>query len=105
MFLLIIKFKKMRVSKADKMGSYLCRIGGYDVRQKITLPKSIKGYGGVQNTKGDTEGRIYKGKRLIEAKLPSAWAAVKKAYKLACREGNAKDVPAKIRERYNLSCD
>jgi hypothetical protein len=95
----------MRVSKGDKMGSYICRIGTYEVRQKVTFPQKIKGYGRGQETKkGTTEGRIYKGKNLVEGKFVDGWHAVQKAYKLVCREGNTNHVPQKIVDRYNLSC-
>ena len=94
----------MRVSKADKMGSYICRVGAYEVRQKVTFPQKIRGYSGVQQTKGTTEGRIYKGKRLVEGKFADGLGAVKKAYKLLCREGSAHNVSKKIVNRYNLAC-
>ena len=94
----------MRVSKADKMGSYLCRVGAYEIRQKITFPQASRGYTGAREVKGSTEGRIYRGKKLVEGNFTNAFAAIKKAYHLVCREGTTHNVARKIVNRYNLSC-
>jgi len=94
----------MRVSKATKMGSYICRIGTYDVRQKTVMPKTVRGHAGTKNTKGSTEGRIYRGKNLVKGNFTDAFAAIKKAYSMVCKEGNQDNVSKKIVTRYNLSC-
>lgn len=94
----------MRVSKADKMGSYICRIGTYEIRQKTVMPEINSGYGVVRNIVGSTEGRIYKGKNLVKGNFTDASAAIKRAYAMVCREGTQHNVSKKIINRYNLSC-
>jgi len=94
----------MGVSKSSKMGSYLCQVGAYEIRQKIIFPETIRGYSGTQQVKGSTEGRIYKGKKLVEGNFTHGLAAIKKAYTLVCKEGSAHNVSKKIVNRYNLAC-
>ena len=94
----------MGVSKSSKMGSYLCSVGAYEIRQKIIFPELIRGYSGTQQVKGSTEGRIYKGKKLIEGNFNDGLAAIKKAYTLVCREGTAHNVSKKIVNLYKLGC-
>tara|TARA_R110002049_G_scaffold220381_1_gene391949 strand:+ start:87 stop:317 length:231 start_codon:yes stop_codon:yes gene_type:complete len=75
----------MSKSKTETLGNYICKIGKYDVRQTLTLPKTQKNFSGtVTRSGGSTEGRVYKGKKLILGKLSGASDAINAAFKMTC---------------------
>jgi hypothetical protein len=93
----------MGQGKKQKLGNYICKVGDYDVRQLLILPRKQKTFQGkVMMTPGSIEGRVYKGKKLIEGKLKSAADAVKKAYELVCEEGKEKHLPKNLISKYKL---
>ena len=95
----------MSKSKTDTLGNYICKIGKYDVRQTLILPRTQKTSSGkVTNTGGATEGKIYKGKKLIVGKLSGASDAIKKAFEMTCEEGDVRLVSKSSINKYSLEC-
>ena len=93
----------MGTGKKQKFGNYICKIGKYDVRQVVILPRKQRTFQGKTHmTPGSIEGRVYLGKKLIEGKLKSASEAVQKAYELICEEGNQDTLSKKVITKYKL---
>lgn len=54
-------------SKATRGGNYVCKIGYYDIRHKITQPKIGKTLRGESiSTKGSTDAGVYLGRELVK---------------------------------------
>lgn len=93
----------MGKGKKEKLGNYICKIGKYDIRQVVIFPSKRKGYQGqVMTTIGSTEGRIYHGKKLVLGKLSGASEAIKKAYDLVYKNGDADTISKKALNKYHL---
>ena len=95
----------MSKSKTATLGNYICKIGKYDVRQTLTLPRTQKNFSGkVIKTGGSTEGRVYKGKKLVLGQLSGASDAIKAAFKMTCEEGDTHLVSKSSINKYRLEC-
>ena len=95
----------MSKSKKETLGNYICKIGKYDVRQVLTQPTARKNYSGqVMKTPGSTEGRVYKGKKLVVGKLNAAADAIQTAFQMTCDDGCVNLVSKKIIKKYQLVC-
>jgi hypothetical protein len=95
----------MSKSKKETLGNYICKIGKYDVRQVVVQPTSRKNYSGqVMKTPGSTEGRVYKGKKLVVGKLSAAAEAIKTAFQMTCEDGGVNLVSKKVIKKYSLTC-
>ena len=65
------------------MGNYICKIGKYDIRQKIEQPRTRKLQSGKADMiPGTKEASIYQGKKVIEKGFKDCLDAIKKAYEL-----------------------
>ncbi len=54
-------------SKATRDGDYVCKIGNYDIRHKISQPKIGKNLRGEStSTKGSTTAGVYLGRELVK---------------------------------------
>ena len=74
------------MGKIEKYGSYVCKVGYLDVRQKIEMPRLKKGLrGGIQEVKGSVEVFVYHAKNRIAGPFKSHKLAIKEAEKLVER--------------------
>ena len=95
----------MAKSKKESLGNYICKVGKYDVRQHMVLPRKQKDFkGNIKMTQGSTEGRVYKGKKLVVGKLSGAYQAIKKAYDLLCESNETEVVSKRTIKKYKLGC-
>ena len=76
----------------EKRGHHICRVGGYEIRQRIT--------NATQKSGGSSEITIYKGKKLIEGKLPSVIVAAQSAYDMQKKNGTTPILAKKIVTNY-----
>ena len=73
------------MGKKDKYGSYVLKVGNYDIRQKIVMPKKTRDRNdpsGYKMSAGSVEITIYHGKKLIEKGFKSHMEAEAKAKEL-----------------------
>ena len=72
------------MAKKDKYGSYVRKVGHYDIRQKIKMPikKKDRVSGGYQTVPGSVEIFIYHGKKVIESGFKSHMEAEIRAREL-----------------------
>ena len=71
------------MGKIEKYGSYVCKVGYLDVRQKIEMPRIKKGLrGGIQEVKGNVEVFVYHGKNRASGPFKSHKLAIESANKL-----------------------
>ena len=74
------------MGKIEKYGSYVCKVGYLDVRQKIEMPRLKKGLrGGIQEVKGSVEVFVYHAKNRIAGPFKSHKLAIEEAEKLVKR--------------------
>jgi len=75
------------MGKIEKYGSYVCKVGYLDVRQKIEMPRIKKGLrGGTQEVKGSVEVFVYSGKHKVAGPFKSHKLAIESAEKLVERK-------------------
>ena len=100
----------MRVTKKEKMGNYICKIGKYDIRQIVKQGGISRGgisrgsFGKVTHQKGSCEARIYLGKKLIQGNVKDIKEAINKAFEMTCKEGAQQQVDKRLLEKHNLTC-
>ena len=69
--------------KKQKYGNYIKKVGYLDIRQKVVLPRSKKGYQGqIHFTPGSTEVFVYHGKHIMTGSFKSIMAAEAEANKM-----------------------
>ena len=69
--------------KKQKYGNYIKKVGYLDIRQKVVLPRSKKGYQGqIHFTPGSTEVFVYHGKHIMTGSFKSVMAATAEAEKM-----------------------
>jgi len=74
------------MGKIEKYGSYVCKIGYLDIRQKIEMPKIKKGLrGGIQEVKGSVQVFVYHGKNKLAGPFKSHKVAIETALELVGR--------------------
>jgi len=74
------------MGKKEKYGSYVCKIGYLDIRQKIEMPKIQKGLrGGTQEVKGSVQVFVYHGKNKLAGPFKSHKLAIDSALELVGR--------------------
>ena len=86
-----------------KMGNYICRIGKYDIRQKIEQPRVKKWQSKLDTIPGTKEASICQGKKVIEKGFKDCLDAIKKAYELLVQNGEDTNVCKRTLKKYNLS--
>ena len=75
------------MGKIEKYGSYVCKVGYLDVRQKIEMPRIKKTTrGDMQKVSGKVEVFVYSGKHKIEGPFKSHKLAIESAEKLVERK-------------------
>ena len=71
------------MGKKEKYGSYLCKIGHFDVRQKIIMPRTMKNNrGDAMKMSGSVEVFVYQGKRQVAGPFKSHKLAIESAHEL-----------------------
>ena len=86
------------------MGNYICKIGKYDIRQKIEQPRTRKLHGGkLDSIPGTKEASICQGRKVIEKGFKDCLDAIKKAYELLVQNGEDTNVCKRTLKKYNLS--
>ena len=71
------------MGKVEKYGSYICKVGYLDIRQKIEMPRLKKGLrGGVQEIAGSVDVFVYHGKNKIAGPFKSHKLAIESANEL-----------------------
>lgn len=74
------------MGKVEKYGSYVCKVGYLDIRQKIEMPKIQKGLrGGTQEVKGSVQVFVYHGKNKLAGPFKSHKVAIESALELVGR--------------------
>ena len=69
--------------KKQKYGNYIKKVGYLEIRQKVVLPRSKKGYQGqIHFTPGSTEVFVYHGKHIMTGSFKSIMAATAEAEKM-----------------------
>tara|TARA_R110001583_G_scaffold78667_3_gene213100 strand:+ start:732 stop:1025 length:294 start_codon:yes stop_codon:yes gene_type:complete len=93
-------------TKKTQLGSYICKIGKYDIRHLITPPRKQKNHQGqVSLIAGSVVAKVCKGKKVIINNLKSGQDAIKEAFTLVCKEGGQQHVSKKLISKYKLSCE
>ena len=67
------------MGKKSKYGNYLMKVGYFDIRQVITMPKMAKIRGQVQKAPGSLEVFVYHGKHKVSGPFKSHTEAIKSA--------------------------
>ena len=88
----------------EKRGHHICRVGTYEVRQKVTRATESKYQGVMRTTPGSTEVSIYKSKNKIESNFPSVAVAAQKIIEMLKSEGkDISNISKRVIKKYNLS--
>ena len=75
------------MGKIEKYGSYVCKVGYLDVRQKIEMPRIKKTTrGDMQKVSGSVTVFVYQGKHQIAGPFKSHKLAIEAATKLVERK-------------------
>ena len=90
-------------SRKTTLGNYICKIGKYDIRQKIEQPRARKLQGRVEMIPGTKEASICQGRKVIEKGFKDCVDAIKKAYELVVKNGDAQNICKRTLKKYNIS--
>jgi|TARA_R110000796_G_scaffold218484_1_gene334424 hypothetical protein len=75
------------MGKIEKYGSYVCKVGHFDIRQKIEMPRIKKTTrGDMQKVSGSVTVFVYQGKHQIAGPFKSHKLAIEEATKLVERK-------------------
>ena len=74
-------------SRATRGGEYVCKVGNFDIRHKITQPKKTKNLKGETHIQpGSVEASVYKGRNLFKGgfndhtkAIVYVWGEIKKS--------------------------
>lgn len=86
----------------EKRGHHICRVGEYQVRQKVIKSTNKRYQGNWTMTPGSTEVFIYKSKKRIEGNLKTVQVAAQKAYDMLKEKGKEKTVSKKVIKKYGI---
>ena len=76
----------MGKGKIEKYGSYVCKVGYLDVRQRILMPKVKKGIrGDIQGIPGNVEVFVYHSKNKVSGPFKSHKLAIESANELVSK--------------------
>ena len=90
-------------TRKTTLGNYICKIGKYDIRQKIEQPRTRKFQGRVDIIPGTKEASICQGRKVIEKGFKDCLDAIKKAYELLVKSGEDVNVCKRTLRKYNIS--
>jgi len=90
-------------SKATKYGSYVCKVGNYDVRHKITRPKKGKNqFGKLVESPGSTTAGVYLGRELLKGGFNDHRKAIEYVWNILKKDNLSHTVSKKDIKKYNL---
>ena len=90
-------------SKATRGGDYVCKIGDYDIRHKITQPKTGKNLRGESvSTKGSTTAGVYLGRELLKGGFNDHRKAIEYIWDLLKKDNLSHTVSKKAIKKYKL---
>jgi len=91
-------------SRATQCGSYVCKVGEYDIRHKIIQPKISKNFKGEKiKTEGSVRAGIYLGRDLFKGGFNDHSKAIKYIWKKIKKDGIQGNVSKRVIKKYNLS--
>tara|TARA_R100000541_G_C1826716_1_gene73334 strand:+ start:214 stop:468 length:255 start_codon:yes stop_codon:yes gene_type:complete len=68
------------MGKKEKYGNYLCKVGYFDIRQKIEMPRKRKlNNGEIQTLSGTVDVFVYHGKNKLAGPYKNSTTAIDKA--------------------------
>ena len=90
-------------SRTTRGGQYVCKVGNFDIRHKITQPKKTRNLKGETNTlPGSVAASIYLGRKLYKGGFNDHTKAIKYAWD-EIKSSNLQDTVSKsIISKYNL---
>tara|TARA_R110002020_G_C16202527_1_gene766372 strand:+ start:127 stop:411 length:285 start_codon:yes stop_codon:yes gene_type:complete len=86
----------------EKRGHHICKMGNYEVRQKITRETSKRIGGKIVKTPGNVEVMIYKTKSKVEGGIKDIKVAAQKIYDILKKEGKTTNIDKRLIKKYNL---
>ena len=90
-------------SRATRGGKYVCKIGNFDIRHKITMPKKGRNMKGeTVMTPGSVEGTIYLGRNLYKGGFNDHSKAIQYAWNEIKKSNLQNIVSKKAISKYNL---
>lgn len=91
-------------SKASKGGKFVCKVGYFDVRHRIEIPKQVKNSKGEKITsKGSVESTIYHDRKLHKGGFNDHTKAIKYAWEELKNNGKTHLVSKMLISRYKLN--
>jgi len=90
-------------TKATQLGSYVCKVGEYDIRHKIVQPKSGKNHKGeIITSPGSVTSSVYLGRDVIKSGFNDHSKAIKYIWSRIKKNGEEGMVSDKVIKKYNL---
>lgn len=90
-------------SKATKYGDYVCKVGDYDVRHKITKPKKGKSlHGKTVTTIGTTTSGVYLGRELLKGGFNDHRKSIEYIWNILKKDNLSHIVSKKVIKKYKL---
>lgn len=90
-------------SRATRGGEYVCKIGKFDIRHKITQPSKVKNLKGEITIKsGSVEASIYHGRKLYKGGFNDHTKAIQYAWDKTKKSKLEHTVSKKAISKYNL---
>jgi len=90
-------------SKATQLGSYVCKVGKYDIRHKIVQPKTGKNNRGeIITSTGSVTASVYLGRELFKGGFNDHSKAIQHIWNKLKRDGVENTVSNRVIKKYNL---
>ncbi len=91
-------------SKATQLGSYVCKVGKYDIRHKIIQQKSGKNHKGeIIISPGSVTSSVYLGRELIKGGFNDHSKSIKYVWDKLKKTGSEGMVSTRVIKKYNLN--
>jgi len=91
-------------SKATQLGSYVCKVGEYDIRHKIVQPKSGKNHKGeIITSPGSVTSSVYLGRELIKDGFNDHSKSIKYVWSRLKKDRIEGMVSNRVIKKYNLN--
>jgi|TARA_R110000822_G_scaffold9012_3_gene35351 hypothetical protein len=90
-------------SRATRGGGYVCKVGNFDIRHKITTPRKSKNLKGDDIiAPGSVEASVYKGRNLLKGGFNDHTKAIQYAWSMIKSSKLQHIVSKKVITKYNL---
>jgi len=91
-------------SRATQCGSYVCKVGEYDVRHKVVQPKVSRNFKGEKiQTPGSVTAGVYHGRDLLKGGFNDHTKAIKYIWEQLKKDGIHYSVSKRVIKKYNLN--